>query len=327
MTENTEPTANQVLQAAKQAMRTGQRAEALRQARLACRLAPEREEPWLILSALSAPKASVEYLRKALEINPQSQAAKKGMQWAVERLRASQETKPVILPAQPTMERMPVRGSAAATVPTEATHPVRLYPTKPILRPQPKQKSAQPFWLAVFTGALVIVLLVFALWFIWPDFKSALTGSHFAPRPVDALYKPSLTPTSTPTFTPTPTSTPTSTPTFTPTPTNTSTPTSTPTETPIPPTEPPVVYNPYLPEVGATERWIDIDLSEQMLYAYVGEDIVNRFLVSTGTYLHPTVQGLFRVYVKYLYTDMAGPGYYLPDVSLSTVMRSISYLK
>jgi len=51
-----------------------------------------------------------------------------------------------------------------------------------------------------------------------------------------------------------------------------------------------------------------------MLYAYDGDTLMGSFLVSTGTSAHPTVTGTFSVYVKYLYTDMSGPGYYLPDV-------------
>jgi lipoprotein-anchoring transpeptidase ErfK/SrfK len=62
------------------------------------------------------------------------------------------------------------------------------------------------------------------------------------------------------------------------------------------------------------ERWIDVDLTNQMLYAYVGDTVVNSFLVSTGTWLHPTVTGQFNVYVKYRSAPMSGPGYYLPDV-------------
>jgi lipoprotein-anchoring transpeptidase ErfK/SrfK len=51
-----------------------------------------------------------------------------------------------------------------------------------------------------------------------------------------------------------------------------------------------------------------------MVYAYEGNTVVNSFLVSTGTWLHPTITGQYKIYVKYLYADMTGPGYYLPDV-------------
>ena len=61
-------------------------------------------------------------------------------------------------------------------------------------------------------------------------------------------------------------------------------------------------------------RWIEVDLSQQIVYAYEGDQIVTSFLVSTGTWAHPTVTGEFHIYVKYLYADMRGPGYNLPDV-------------
>ena len=51
-----------------------------------------------------------------------------------------------------------------------------------------------------------------------------------------------------------------------------------------------------------------------MLYAFDGDDLVSSFVVSTGTYLHPTVTGQYQIYVKYTYTDMRGDDYYLPDV-------------
>lgn len=61
-------------------------------------------------------------------------------------------------------------------------------------------------------------------------------------------------------------------------------------------------------------QWIDVDLSNQMVYAYEGETVVNSFLVSTGTWLTPTVTGEYKIYVKYRSAPMSGPGYYLPDV-------------
>jgi hypothetical protein len=47
---------------------------------------PNFEDPWLILATLSSPRASVAYLQRALEINPRSERAIKGMQWALDRL-------------------------------------------------------------------------------------------------------------------------------------------------------------------------------------------------------------------------------------------------
>ena len=66
--------------------------------------------------------------------------------------------------------------------------------------------------------------------------------------------------------------------------------------------------------IDTDERWIDIDLGNQMLYAFDGDELVGSFVVSTGTYLHPTVTGQYKIYVKYASTDMRGDDYYLPDV-------------
>jgi lipoprotein-anchoring transpeptidase ErfK/SrfK len=72
---------------------------------------------------------------------------------------------------------------------------------------------------------------------------------------------------------------------------------------------------PELPDgVGDNEHWIDINLTWQSAYAYEGKQLMRSFVVSTGTWQYPTVTGQYRIYVKYRYADMAGPGYYLPNV-------------
>ncbi len=65
---------------------------------------------------------------------------------------------------------------------------------------------------------------------------------------------------------------------------------------------------------GNGGRWIDVDLTNQMVYAYEADTMVNSFLVSTGTWMTPTVTGEYKIYVKYRAAPMSGPGYYLPDV-------------
>jgi lipoprotein-anchoring transpeptidase ErfK/SrfK len=70
-----------------------------------------------------------------------------------------------------------------------------------------------------------------------------------------------------------------------------------------------------LPVAASTgSRWIDVDLTNQRVYAYEGDTVVNSFIVSTGTWLHPTVTGQYNIYVKYRSAPMSGPGYYLPNV-------------
>lgn len=68
------------------------------------------------------------------------------------------------------------------------------------------------------------------------------------------------------------------------------------------------------PRVGPSERWIDIDISEQTLRAYQGRELVGAFLVSTGTWRTPTVTGQFEIYIKFRRDDMRGPGYFFEDV-------------
>jgi len=82
----------------------------------------------------------------------------------------------------------------------------------------------------------------------------------------------------------------------------------------VPDTPTPAFLPPPLTSAGAGERWIDVDLSEQRLYAYEGDTLVNSFVVSTGTWQYPTVKGTFKIYVKLRYADMSGPDYYLPSV-------------
>lgn len=64
-------------------------------------------------------------------------------------------------------------------------------------------------------------------------------------------------------------------------------------------------------------HWIDIDLSEQMLRAYDGTDLVASFLVSTGIYKYPTEKGLYHIYAKFPTYTMTGSDYFLPDVPYS----------
>ena len=85
--------------------------------------------------------------------------------------------------------------------------------------------------------------------------------------------------------------------------------------------EPTAVSNPettsYIPPADSTasgEHWIDVDLSQQRLYAYAGDTLVNSFVVSTGTWQTPTVTGEYKIWIKLKSAPMSGPGYYLPDV-------------
>jgi lipoprotein-anchoring transpeptidase ErfK/SrfK len=64
-------------------------------------------------------------------------------------------------------------------------------------------------------------------------------------------------------------------------------------------------------------HWIDIDLSEQVLRAYDGTELVASFLVSTGIDQYPTETGQYHIYVMYPTSTMRGSDYFLPDVPYS----------
>jgi lipoprotein-anchoring transpeptidase ErfK/SrfK len=53
-------------------------------------------------------------------------------------------------------------------------------------------------------------------------------------------------------------------------------------------------------------KWIDINLSTQILTAMEGQTPVYRVLVSTGTATYPTVEGTFQIYAKFEHADMTG---------------------
>jgi peptide/nickel transport system permease protein len=86
---NSDPVSN-ILLNARQAMQRGDRRAARILAGQAVALAPDSEEPWLYLAAVASPPASVHYLEQALKINPGSQRALKGMEWALDRLARAQ---------------------------------------------------------------------------------------------------------------------------------------------------------------------------------------------------------------------------------------------
>ena len=66
------------------------------------------------------------------------------------------------------------------------------------------------------------------------------------------------------------------------------------------------------------EKWVEIDLSDQKLYAWEGNNLYLETLISTGLPWWPTPTGEFRVWIKLRATKMEGGTgkyyYYLPNV-------------
>lgn len=282
----------------------------------AIQIDPELEDAWLLLAAIASPTASIAYLNEAKKINPSSERVRQGMIWAQKRL----DKRVLSSSHTPSAHLPPTRASFQAITRDTSTplHSIDLEPHPPSkAKTSPKTRLS----LLIFSVLVLLIIGFFAVENFTPVFGAFSPGDmnlvsifreeqHHNNRPESVYLKPTRTPTATNTLTPTPTVTPTatstSTPTITPTPSPTMTPSSTPTVY-TPPTATPHV-------IGDSERWIDVNLSTQTLYAYEGDQIVNSFLISSGTVYTPTVVGQFEIYVKYRAADMAGPGYYLPAV-------------
>lgn len=76
---------SQTLKNAKEALQHGDKHAARYWAQLTIAKVPNMEDPWLILAAVAPPRASIAYLERALEINPYSEQARKGLEWARQR--------------------------------------------------------------------------------------------------------------------------------------------------------------------------------------------------------------------------------------------------
>ena len=354
---NTFLESREAIQRAREALRRGDLATARRLGEKAAQLAPGSEDPWLILAAVASPSASLDYIRKALDANPESARARRAMQWAMQRLQQAPE------PAAP---KKPVPAAIAGTVTSQ---------TKAQARPEPGRKKGNIVF-PVLLLALGCVIVLFAAWSALSNPALAAILSLSAPtqppptahpqswaqaelpKPgyMATIPAPTLLPTATetprptdaPPLAPTTISESTATPEVVASPEIMTTPevitttevvTATdPTATPetaslsegmqavivedtptseysAPASEPgPAVSPGSIAAAVYGERWIDVDLSQQRVYAYEGDTMMNAFIVSTGTWQTPTVTGTYKIWIKLRSTTMTGPGYYLPNV-------------
>jgi lipoprotein-anchoring transpeptidase ErfK/SrfK len=265
------------------AARSGQRARARRYFAAVLEIDPAHARAWLERAAvIDDPREALGHLARALDLEPDSERARQMLR---QTRRAAGNLPPLATPLAFT----PRVTTGQAPVP------------RPLIAA--RQKGTATGYRSLEAGlaiaGLAVAVLLLAL-LLWSD----------ATRTVMAALLP--TPTATPTFTPTPTNTPTPTATFTPT----STPTNTPTNTPTPtPTFTPTPKPTRVPaDKSESEKWIEVDLSAQRLYAHEGQTTVLTAVISSGTRQHPTVTGRFKIYAKYRATRMTGPDYDLPNV-------------
>ena len=338
---NRDDEAHLAVENARDALRENRRSDARKWAEQAAKLAPQMEDPWLILAAIASPQASLQFIQRALQIHPNSPRARRGMEWAMERLRE-----------QPP-EAAETRESVVSRLPAAPAEPVAAAAPAPSRTSRPWSQSFVPVLLvgiglfvcaaagisAARSPVLASILHRAApttepSWALASIPKPTYTpGSPFAydvqpTEPMEVWPTPEDFSTEEPLPTDQPTELPTEAVTEEATAEATGEPTDQPTEEP--PTAEPTwsgtlsmtfVDTPEAaaaapgnsPSAGAG-HWIDVNLSQQTVYAYDGDNVVNSFRVSTGTWLHPTVTGKYHIYVKLRYTDMSGPDYFLPNV-------------
>jgi len=323
---------------ARAALRSGNNDTARDLGEKAVLLVPDLEDAWLILVAAdSNPEDALAYAQKALELNPESSRARKAVEWATSQLNKAKA------------ENMRVMAQTVPAVMQEAPvfRPIKIEEPRNTARPAQKSNSGRMLiYAGVFLGLLICAVVGIAVWWavhspalasfvpasnlmptqeaLWAEVnvpKPSVTPidvSAFAPQSTSVAVtdEPAQAPTKVPSREPKSTPVPTEGPTF--TPEATETPgimameivADTPTSAYVPPTAPP----PGVVAGGNGGRWIDVNLSTQSVYAYEGDTVVNSFVVSTGTWLTPTVTGKYKIWVKFKSTSMSGPGYFLPNV-------------
>jgi lipoprotein-anchoring transpeptidase ErfK/SrfK len=281
--------ANQAIQNSIDALRRENRAHARYWAQRAVWLEPECEQAWLALAGVSNPTASLEYLQRALAINPESQAAR-------DELARVQET----LAAQKVARRA-------------AQLPVRRLGKKPGIFYRFKMGL---FGLILITISLVALLAI--AWIVLPDERLSVQAvpptQEVAETPTPApavVYQVLPSPTFPTHPSPSPTS-PIPTPTMTPLPTATALVSTQPAEDELLLSENAALTVTPTPTADPSNQRIDVDISEQHMYVYEGEALVYSFVVSTGKG-GGTLTGDFKVLDKIENAWSLPWGFWMPD--------------
>ena len=335
----TSPNNKPLIGRARAAMKAGDRNQARILLQEAIRQDLTDAVPWAYLAVVTtSPETSLKYARRAVRLDGDHPLVRKVNAWAEQRLEAT---------SAPEVLDEPVVGDG----PSLASDGPSLASDGPSLPSSDGTQRGRFNWQSVAVwgsiGVIVVVLVALASAFTWSAFSEprrsatevvasgtepeAVTDVEDAPTDVPAEATPEA---DTATSTPTPdppriqakniaSSDGSSTvreprPTWTTTPTPTNTPVPTPTYVPtfVSPQNAKPVARPF--GVGPDERWIDVDLTDQQLVAYEGNEPVFDTVISSGTWQHPTVTGQFRVWVRYRSQTMDGRrlgyDYYLENV-------------
>jgi lipoprotein-anchoring transpeptidase ErfK/SrfK len=312
-------TISQAIQNSQSALKRGEKLAARRWAEKAITLAPEREEPWLLMAALAHPLASVGYLNQALKINPQSSRANAGMQWALKRVDEYQKAaltapqlnfSPAVTEQAPQDEKgfKPQSDSQPPAPPlypsdqNAKTSPLKVAKNQPLVTSSqtPKGVLSNKTYLYILLPLVCLAIMLFAVWSAIPlagYFSRAISIRPSTPTSIvenspalnqsipETAEKSELIITSTGTATPEPSQT------ALPTETPPATATIEPTPTALPTDTGPQAYTSSQTSSNSNSQNITpysgskrivVSISEQHMYVYEGDNLVFSFIISTG---------------------------------------------
>lgn len=315
---------------AREALQRGDKEAAWQLGRQAALAAPDMEDAWLVLVASDpSPQDAVAYARKALEINHQSPRARRGLEWALARVRQNKLGN-ILVKQSTTLSLSPGPQSGLVGFPKRSNDGT-------IPGPQARTSGRKWFYSVLLMGAGLLVVGLLGLFVLTRPVLASIASAITAPVPTQEILwasadiaKPEAIPldASVSGSEGAPLDDIISIPTDMPTLSAAAAPAVMPEATETPGTMvmeivdvdsmsqsgPGDEEQTQYPAEGNGERWIDVNLSEQRVYVYEGDVVVNSFLVSTGVAETPTVTGKYKIYVKVRIQDMSGPGYYLRDV-------------
>jgi lipoprotein-anchoring transpeptidase ErfK/SrfK len=229
---------------------------------------PEKLEAWLILGLVAAPRASVMYMNRAMQIDPKSEYAKAGLRWAKERIQ--------IGITQPRLE-----------IPQKVAKPIQ---------PSKQRNRSVLLVVACMTAAGCIALGTALRTRAEANTNPQnISGASINLRMIGLPWMPAggnAVDTPTPFQPASPTPSPTATTSPSPGPTSAATP------IPIQPALPmPSANLPAQPGLSSGAKSIVVSLSQQRLSAFLGDQLIFNFVVSTGKN-NGTAEGTFRILDK-----------------------------
>ncbi|MBK8902370.1 MAG: L,D-transpeptidase family protein [Anaerolineaceae bacterium] len=298
-----------LLKQAKTAVQQQNHHEARRLLQQAVRQDPQDYRGWLWLATVAqSPQASLEYVSRAEMLAPNNATVQKARRWAEKRLAESEPELTVPVPATERRWRASLRWIALAVV-------LALVGVGTVYAWSYFQPAGETAETAVLNNSLNPL-----------EDAEEIAAAVATAVPAEGVLAEGVLAQATATQTPQPHAPAkeiASTGANQPRPTWTITPTPSPTPTPTPTAIPTFISPNYNDAsrpfgVGATERWVDVNLTTQTLRAYEGDTVVFTSLISSGTWDHPTVTGQFRVWLTFESQTMDGRllgyDYYLEDV-------------